>query len=92
MENMEFKGTKGKWVAEKSEVVRYASAGSISPYWQQICSFVASGKEAKANAQLISKAPEMLEVLQSLENDNGAIPKFMWDKIQSVIKEATTIE
>ena len=41
-----------------------------------------------------SKAPEMLEMLEmleSLENDNGAIPKFMWDKIQTLIKQATEL-
>lgn len=38
-----------------------------------------------------SKAPEMLECLQSLKNDNNAIPKFMWDRIQSLIKSATEL-
>jgi hypothetical protein len=45
----------------------------------------------EANALLISKAPEMLEMLQSLENDNGSIPELMWNKIKQLIKEATTI-
>ena len=96
MENMEFKGTKGKWVAEKSEVVRHASSASISPYWKQICSFVPSGQEAKANAQLISKAPEMLEMLEKVLD--VIAPEFPDDEqsnlivsIKQLIKEATTI-
>lgn len=45
----------------------------------------------EANCLLISKAPLMLEMLQSLENDNGSIPELMWNKIKQLIKEATTI-
>jgi hypothetical protein len=48
-------------------------------------------KKWEANCLLISKAPEMLEMLQSLENDNGSIPELMWNKIKQLIKEATEI-
>ena len=43
----------------------------------------------KANAKLICAAPDMLEVLQSLENDAGQMPDFMWQAVQKVIAKAT---
>ncbi len=40
---------------------------------------------------LISAAPDMLEALQNLENDNNAIPEHAWKMVQDAIKKATTI-
>lgn len=93
---MEFKGTKGKWRLEKSQF-----------YSDRICVFSdfenkfsdklilsidnCDNQEGKANALLISKAPEMLEMLESLENDDNAIPAIIWNKIQKLIKEATEL-
>lgn len=93
---MEFKGTSGEWVIEKTEIVRHASKGSISPYWKQICSFVNNGTdECKANALLISKAPEMLEMLKEIyskyEKDKHLL-NVSPSKIKQVIKEATEIK
>ena len=46
-------------------------------------------KEEQANAHLIAAAPEMLEALENLENDNGlAMPKSAWDMVQNAIKKA----
>ena len=57
---MEFKGTKGKWYLSNSDTILRSENGS------EICDY--SGyktavEEDKANALLISKAPEMLEML-----------------------------
>jgi len=38
---------------------------------------------------LISAAPDMLEALQSLENDDNSIPKHAWDLVQNAIIKAT---
>jgi hypothetical protein len=38
-----------------------------------------------------SKAPEMLELLMTIENDSNHVPKWLWDKIQTLIKEATEL-
>ena len=57
---MEFKGTKGKWeLSENGGVYVTSNIGMI-------CDLVTSSKEDKANALLISKAPEMLTALQEV--------------------------
>lgn len=45
--------------------------------------------QAEANAKLAAAAPEMLEVLETIENDNNQVPEWLWKKIQEVIKKAT---
>lgn len=40
----------------------------------------------EANARLIAAAPEMFELLETIENDDCAIPAWLWDKIQEVVK------
>ena len=58
--------TQGEWKIGEGEIFRPASSGSISPYYKRICSFVNTGNtESKANAKLISAAPEMLDALQN---------------------------
>jgi hypothetical protein len=48
-----------------------------------------TGREvAKANADLFSVAHELLEILMTIENDDGSIPKAIWDKRNSVINRA----
>ena len=47
--------------------------------------------ETNANARLISAAPEMLEALQLLLNDNHPeqIPFKLWQKVRAAIEKAT---
>lgn len=54
-------------------------------------SFFNGNKEIEANKLLISKAPEMLDLLQTIENDNNQVPTWLWDRIQTLIKQATEI-
>jgi len=96
MENMrEFKGTKGKWDVMARSEIRFSIIGDQIDVW----AFNEVGdipyEEAKANAQLISKAPEMLDLLNHFVNadpNDGS-----WDyqacisKARQLIKEATTI-
>jgi hypothetical protein len=42
-----------------------------------------------ANARLIAAAPDLLEALENLENDNGAIPQHAWALAQAAIAKAT---
>jgi hypothetical protein len=44
--------------------------------------------EARANACLMHAAPEMYEVLASIENDDGAIPDRIWKKRNAAIAKA----
>lgn len=86
----EFKGTKGKW--EYSNKNDYFHEVIIKePNLKSLCAVNSNLEEVKYNALLISKAPEMLEMLKSLENDNNAIPELMWIKIKQLIKQATEI-
>jgi hypothetical protein len=41
------------------------------------------------DAKLIAAAPEMLEVLETIENDANQVPEWLWERIKSVIKKAT---
>lgn len=43
-------------------------------------------------AQLFSAAPDLLEALQNLENDNGQIPGHAWKLVQDAIAKATIIQ
>jgi len=45
-------------------------------------------EELLANAILMASAPEMLEALRNLENDNGSIPRHAWKLVQDAIAKA----
>ena len=49
-----------------------------------------TGTYREANAKLIAAAPNMLDALMDLENDDNSIPKPIWDKVQNAIKKALT--
>lgn len=40
------------------------------------------------NADLIAAAPDMYDMLHSIENDSNQVPPFLWDKIQAVLAKA----
>lgn len=92
---MEFKGTKGKWV------LRTFPYGQMSVRTlddsRKICvSRVQNNEESEYNLKIISKAPEMLEMLEKVLD--VIAPEFPDDdqynlivSIKQLIKEATTI-
>lgn len=45
-------------------------------------------EETLANAALISAAPNMYETLASIENDDGSIPKAIWDMRNAALAKA----
>jgi hypothetical protein len=45
----------------------------------------------EADARLIAAAPDMLEALQNLENDDGSMPKSAWNLVQNAIAKATGV-
>jgi len=96
----EFKGTKGKWnVSEETNINNFGveyftidfetSKDCIDVYLDNRLSEEERIIDGKANALLISKAPEMLEMLRKiLEKD------FDFDyytEIEKLIKEATEL-
>jgi hypothetical protein len=79
---MEFKGTK---VFD----VEYHTTMYL-PYKYTVSNVQETDEEAKANALLISKAPEMLEMLQNISINEMITPNVR-RKADKLIKEATII-
>jgi predicted HD phosphohydrolase len=79
----EFKGTKGEWKVDYG--------GEITSNNRFICDCATLTEEDRYNAQLISCAPEMLEMLQDIANtlENGDTPHVY--QIRDLITKATTI-
>jgi len=96
----DFKGTKEKWIVDGETFIaveskKYAIARVFTTYSESIIS-----EEAKANALLISKAPELLEVLKGLVSDVGNLlsehdiewqQAGYYETAKELIKEATNI-
>lgn len=91
----EFKGTKGKWNQNRLCVF----VGDEEIVHENIVCRLHRGvfdymeKEQEANALLISKAPEMLEMLQYISNklNGNGFPTLQFE-IDQLIKEATDVE
>ena len=45
-------------------------------------------EEIEANMKLYAAAPEILEALLSIENDNNSIPKSIWEMRNKAINKA----
>ena len=99
----EFKGTKGKWEVSKNNTFGRQMIdlgdfkGSIDVWYHN--GDTMTKQEAKANALLISKAPEMLDKLKevlimvdwSYELRNSSDGTTMLYEIEELIKEATEL-
>jgi hypothetical protein len=94
---METKHTKGPWSVSnrRIETNEYGIEGididgagdeiDIATVW------IPKGDEDPGlyDAKLIAAAPEMLEALLSIENDDNSIPAAIWKMINAAIKKAT---
>ena len=92
-----FKGTKGDWhldseEARKGEYEAYELDINFNEYRFHCatvyCDAEIPTEEELANAKLITAAPDLLEALMSIENDNNTIPKNIWDMRNEAIKKA----
>lgn len=83
MENLEFKGTKGKWTYDEKTKSFLDENKNNVPMPDNFCSTIPEAEvfgkdkywnEAQANAKLIASAPELLDALQllvsQLENEH----------------------
>ena len=91
---MEKKFSKGNWVIDSDFITV-----EVDGIDEVICDFDPEGvwptvyqrseEEKDANVKLIAAAPEMIDILSTIENDNGEIPDWLWKRIKDVIKKAT---
>lgn len=102
MGNFEFKGTKGKWEYRQWDGEKWPdkrwSIGDKSTNGVCICispRYDFESQESKANALLISKAPEMLEMLidfvETYESGGVINNEYYIDKFKQLLKEATEL-
>ena len=83
----EFKGTKGKWEINRGRTIHGIHSGM-----SQIA--IVEGIFINANALLISKAPEMLEMLGYILEYQGSgfvLNHDLSKEIEQLIKEATEL-
>lgn len=79
--------TPAPWKIEKDEDAIWIIDDSIEQLF--IAKIRTHFKNAEANAKLIATAPEMLDILETIENDSNQVPQWLLDMIQAVIKKAT---
>ena len=77
----------GPWETEESEtpwcgIYVYDTTGSC------ICATVSDSDRDKRVAAMISAAPDMLEALENLENDDEHMPESAWAMVQAAIDKA----
>jgi len=78
------KFTKGPWVARTyggyiKHAVIYLDGGGFD---------ISNCPDCIDNAHLIAAAPEMYDMLATIENDDNKIPAWLWDKIQATLAKA----
>ena len=84
---MDFKGTRGKWEYSYDGFEHCYDIVSDNEF---ICTTMSGNTKAKADALLISKAPEMLEFLQSLVSSEMT-PLAIRKQAKQLIKKATEL-
>ena len=88
---MKFEGTE-KWVLGRiDKSYQYINGEG----WEDFARVVVKMKGAsytssigEANVKLIAAAPELLEALMNIENDNNSIPESIWEMRNKAIEKA----
>jgi hypothetical protein len=88
---METKHTPGPWIpVEQGDADEYCI---LTPDKKWVAGFRLNGiqtlEKQRANIKLMAAAPELLEALMSIENDNNTIPDKIWKMRNDAIKKAT---
>ena len=88
---MEFKGTEGPWSLANNDYGYYTSVRSFDRDRKICVSRVNNIQESNANLLLISKAPEMLEMLKEVLAGRIHPQEYQsdWDIVDELIKSAT---
>ena len=84
---MTAKYTPAPWEMEVSEECIWMIDSSFEQHF--IAMIRKHFHNAEANAKLIAAAPDMLDMLETIENDSNQVPEWLWNRIQAVIKKAT---
>jgi hypothetical protein len=92
---MEFKGTKQKWqISTNNEVgiliSTHPMSRGICTIWKYDNNFL-ENQEAKSNALLIQKSPEMFEFLKTIVSSENT-PLIHRVKARKLIKEITNLD
>lgn len=91
---MKFKGTKGKWFSEKTDGLAFIKNEDGKPILCILDHGLYDYGELPYNAKLISKAPEMLEMLENVldcQSAENRLPVEINDEIRALIKKATEL-
>lgn len=86
---MQFKGTKGKWKLAENEYGYFTSVRNLDNSRKICTSRINNQIESNANLLLISKAPEMLEMLKRLIQTDLDISDLI--EAENLIKQATEL-
>lgn len=89
MDNYKF--TKGKWILEDGKEIMCNKNLISTAYGFMVKNKYTVTEESRANALLISKAPEMLEMLEKARKALLMVDPLS-DEIEQLIKEATELK
>lgn len=84
------KFTKEEWMIDGLTVyaINQEMVNQFSTNVQGNFKYGASSEELEANAHLIAAAPEMYDLLSTIENDSNQVPEWLWEKIQKTLAKA----
>lgn len=84
--------SESKWIIHPKEIAKqcgFPGDAVIGPrFGKQVCVVFTDSKEEEANARLIAAAPDLLEALENIENDDGHIPEKIWAMRNAAIAKA----
>lgn len=100
MSDLKFKGTKGNWFVsrdhgcvvsdtEDKEGFSETTGHIDKEYYGGL--LICESIWKKADAHIIAASKDLLEALQSIENDDGHIPEPIWELRNKAIKKALNI-